>query len=146
MTVSADDGGDDCRPWEQPDAVRRDCEPHRGRLLLGLSLLPLGLYAAWHTLSCTRLHFVASGGALPVGQIALAVVDLALTLAGAAAGAWVYALTSRDLARMASGQMDPRGKGQTILAQMCAWLGIAVGLAQAFWCVGVPLLSQHRPW
>jgi hypothetical protein len=138
--VNDDDAIDDRRPWEQPGAVRRDCEPHRGRLLLGLSLLPLGLYAGWHTLSCTRLGFVASGGSLPVGRAAVAAIDLTLTLGGAAAGAGVYAMTRRDLARMAAGQMDPYGKGQTVLAQMCAWLGIVAGLAQALGCVAVPLL------
>ena len=25
---------DDDRPWERPGAVRRDCEPHRGEMLL----------------------------------------------------------------------------------------------------------------
>ena len=38
----------DDRPWERPGAVRRDCEPHRGRLLL----VPATLGVACGWLSC----------------------------------------------------------------------------------------------
>jgi hypothetical protein len=34
--MTADDHDDDERPWEEPGAVRRDCEPHRSGLLVGL--------------------------------------------------------------------------------------------------------------
>jgi hypothetical protein len=33
--------GDDRQPWEQPGAVRRDCEPHRGPLVLTLGILSI---------------------------------------------------------------------------------------------------------
>jgi ABC-type Fe3+ transport system permease subunit len=36
--------GDDPRPWEQPGAVRRDCAPHRGRLLNGLATTAVILF------------------------------------------------------------------------------------------------------
>ena len=32
---------EDPRPWERPGGVRRDCEPHRGRLLHVLGVLSL---------------------------------------------------------------------------------------------------------
>ena len=139
--MNPDDQSVDKRPWEQLGAVRRDSEPHRGRLLLALSLFPLCLYAVWHTLSCGRMGF---GSALPVGAAAIAVFDLTLNLAGTTVGAWVYALTRRDLRQMAGGKMDPRGGSQTLRAQMCAWLGMVLGVAQVFGCVVIPFWRARR--
>jgi hypothetical protein len=43
MTTPGPDDAGDVRPWEQPGAVRRDCEPHRGPALLLLARVGLGL-------------------------------------------------------------------------------------------------------
>ncbi len=138
--MDAEQPDDDDRPWEQPGAVRRDCEPHRGRALLALAQFPLCLYVVWHVLSCARMGF---GPSLPIGSAVLAVIDLAVNLVGVGFGAWVYALTRRDLARMAAGELDPRGHRQTVLAQICAWLGIVMGFAQVVGCVVVPFWRAH---
>jgi hypothetical protein len=93
-------------PWARPGAVRRDCEPHRGKLVLKLAdaSLLLGAFAL-----C--LGFVA-GLALACG-----------------AAAWV--LASRDLGRMRSGLMDPRGQADTARGRTRARAGLALGLYAA---------------
>src|SRR5690348_3851263 len=79
---------DSPRPWEQPGAVRRDCEPHRGPLLSRLAVVSV-------LLGLASLCFV------PVGLVA---VPLAV-------GVWCTA--SGDLARMDAGLMDPEGRRLT---------------------------------
>jgi hypothetical protein len=73
-------------PWEEPGAVRRDCEPHRTpwlHLLTGLTLIASILSAC-----------------CPV--FALVSVPLALAL---------WAAVRHDLAMMDAGRMDPAGRG-----------------------------------
>jgi hypothetical protein len=139
--VNADHEDENERPWEEPGAVRRDCEPHRGRTLLALAQFPLLLYVVWHILSCGRVSFRPG---LPVGAAGIAVIDLAVNLAGVGFAAWLYAATRRDLARIAAGEMDPSGRRQTLMAQMGAWLGISVGLSQILGCVIVPYWQSHH--
>jgi hypothetical protein len=78
------------RPWERPGAVRRDCEPHRGRLILTLGGLP---------------EFCAAFACLLGVTAPLAV--------GFGVSAWL--LARRDLARMREGRMDPEGRQSTEL-------------------------------
>jgi hypothetical protein len=87
-------------------AVRRDCEPHRGKLVLKLAdaSLLLGAFAL-----C--LGFVAG---------------LAL-----ACGVAAWGLASRDLGRMRSGLMDPRGQADTARGRTRARAGLALGLYAA---------------
>jgi hypothetical protein len=84
------------------------------------------------------------GAGLPIGAAGIAVIDLAVNLAGVGFAAWLYAVTRRDLARMSAGEMDPSGRRQTLMGQMGAWLGISVGLSQIIGCVIVPYWQAHR--
>jgi hypothetical protein len=78
----------DPRPWEENPLLRRDAEPHRGGRLRGVGVAALMLGVAG--LAC----------GFPV--------LLALPLALAA-----FALAGRDLARMRTGHLDPRGERAT---------------------------------
>jgi hypothetical protein len=110
------------RPWEQPGAVRRDCEPHRGELLLRLSFVGV---------SCSLL-------ASCLWAPAFVAVGL---------GAAVLVMAARDLKKMRAGVMDPAGRAQTEeahdLAEIAVFLGMAflVLIALAF---GSPVLSLVR--
>jgi hypothetical protein len=85
----------DDRPWEQPGAFRRDCEPHRGFLLgvLGQLSVALGLLAAfcfvWVPLS-TLAAFLALGFGVTTWQLA-----------------------RHDLREMDAGRVDPAGRIRT---------------------------------
>jgi hypothetical protein len=85
----AEPTADDQPPWEQPGSVRRDCEPHRGTMLLWLGRLSLWLIA--------MMCVVGAVGGL--GAIGLAVA--------------VLVMASRDGAKMRAGTMDPEGDGPT---------------------------------
>jgi hypothetical protein len=102
---------DDRPPWEQPGAVRRDCEPHRGTMLLGLGRLSLWLVALSLLLGLMSV----------VLAVPLAVV--------------VLVMASRDRAKMRAGTMDPAGeslarKGSrygTAALVLCALVLLGVG-------------------
>jgi hypothetical protein len=91
------------RPWERPGCVRRDCDPHRGPLLM--------LLAAAGTLG--------SSAALVFAPAAL--VSLPLCIA-------VWRTAKRDLNRMSEGAMDPQGSGKTEAAQECAAVGAVLSV------------------
>jgi hypothetical protein len=94
---------DDPRPWEQPGAVRRDVEPHRGNWLLLLA-------AVTFLLGASSLAVVVPGWlAVPLG---FAVDRLAV----------------RDLRRMRAGTMDPDGHAQAKQARRLADLGTILGV------------------
>jgi hypothetical protein len=86
------------RPWERPGAVRRDCAPHRGKLLLALSGGAMG----GAVLSALLL------GVVVIHPLGLAVCAYAW-LAGVALGGTALTLARRDLRRMDAGLMDPEG-------------------------------------
>ena len=94
MTEQDEPADADLPPWEQHTAVRRDCDQHRGELLLLLS------YAAG-LMSVLSLFFFPAAITLP----------FAFT---------VLFLAGRDLAAMESGTMNPEGANQTRdAAQIC---------------------------
>jgi hypothetical protein len=97
----------DFRPWEQPGAVRRDREPHRGPLLLLLGRI--GSLCAMLT---------------PV-LVVPGVVGLSL-------GLTVWLLAGADLAKMRAGLMDPAGRQQSERAR---WHGLVAALFAACWLV-----------
>jgi hypothetical protein len=99
-------GAADDRPWERPGAVRRDCAPHRGGLLLALG-----------------------DASLPLGALSLVLRFLAVT--GLCLGAAVWALASRDLRRMQARLMDPGGLSGTALGRVRARAGVALSLYAA---------------
>ena len=82
---------DEARPWERWGAVRRDCRPHRGPLLVLLATVAL-------VLGLSSLGLVVTGwAAVPLAWV----VD------------W---LAQRDLERMTAGTMDPNGREQVARA------------------------------
>jgi hypothetical protein len=93
--------GDDLHPWDRAGAVRRDCEPHRGHLLLVLGYAG----AACGLLSCLFLP--------GIGAVVLGVA--------------VEAMARADLAKMRQGRMDPAGKAATERARSWADFGGALG-------------------
>jgi hypothetical protein len=97
-------GPDDPRPWERPGAVRRDCAPHRGRLLrvLGGVSLVCGILA-------------------PVLMLP-GLIGLPLSVA-------VLVLSGRDLARMRRGLLDPSGRAETEKARGLAFGGLVLSAA-----------------
>ncbi len=112
--------GEDDRPWEQPGAVRLDCEPDRGNTLLWLG----------------RLSLWSIAGAALVGAVALLpVLPLAIS---------VLVMAGRDRAKMDAGTMDPRGEGPTrrgaryaraalvVFALLVVALGALIGALIAF--------------
>jgi hypothetical protein len=74
----------DVPPWEEPGAVRRDCEPHRGPFLYHLA--SIGFVAAALSLICPLFAVIS--------------VPFLLVL---------RALAGRDLRLMDAGRMDPGG-------------------------------------
>ncbi len=86
------------------DEIRRDCEPHRGPLLVGLgnfSMIVGGL-----TLCTFGIGALVS---VPVGVL-------------------VWLMANRDLEHMRDGRMDPRGKAQTETGRSGAIAGLLLGL------------------
>ncbi len=123
----------DARPCVPPDQIRRDGEPHRGPLLLLLAKLSLG-FGLW---SLLLLVFV---GAAILDSHEPLVYLIVLPFCG---GGLVLALTTegrarRDLARMASGDVDPRGAVATTEAVSFARYG---ALLNAFWLLILLVVS-----
>jgi hypothetical protein len=118
--MAPSDTDDEPRPWEQPGALRRDCEPHRGPvlrflgrtgfILAGLGLLldvPVALLGRWGP----QEMFVAATAANLLG----------LGLSGAAWGR-----ASRDLVRMGKGLMDPSGREASEVGRVYGFLGVVL--------------------
>ena len=116
----------DERPWEQPGCVRRDCEPHRGRLLLAVG--NVSLFCGFFTVA---FFFTALVG-LAVGNVSLLCGALSFALfpalVGLLCGITAWWMARRDLGRMGTGLMDPAGKGPTERALYWAGEGVGTGL------------------
>jgi hypothetical protein len=84
--------------------VRRDCEPHRGPLILVLGIISTvcgGLSAL--SFCCSPIAIGALAG-LPLGILS-----------------WI--MGARDLAKMREGVMDPEGRGNTQGGMVCGIIG-----------------------
>lgn len=140
MTATLDPS-DDPRPWEQPGAVRRDCEPHRAPALLLLGRVAAsvgGLSVALSFVYPALFHALLGGSGngpdrlplLPAAFLAALVVLLSAGVLWAA---------ERDLARMRTGSMAPAGRGQTWDAAELSGCGLATGLCTllAMLCYGL---------
>lgn len=79
----------DLPPWEQPGGVRRDCEPHRGDLLMRMAAA---------SFACAAL------GCLTWGITGVLSIGLGLS---------VLILARRDLVAMSAGRIDPAGEWLT---------------------------------
>src|SRR5947207_836528 len=99
----------DERPWELPGVVRRDCAPHRGRLLLWLAGTSMPLAAL------TFLLFLPG-------------------LLGTALAVAVWACADRDLAKMRAGRMDRAGRGDTEEARSLAIPALFISLLGLLLC------------
>jgi hypothetical protein len=107
------------RPWERPGAVRRDALLHRGHWLrvLGWVAFVLGL-----------LSFFLLVTALP----------------GYVVGTFGLHMADADLARMAAGTMDPRGRGETEAARRLARGARGMSVPGPLACISLWwLLSRH---
>jgi hypothetical protein len=91
------------RPWERLGCARRDCEPHRGDLLLLLGDV---------SMAC---------GMLALGTVLPALVGLPLGIA-------VIVMAKKDLARMDAGLMDPDGREPATVASIRAAHGARFSL------------------
>jgi len=144
--MTASDSDDDDRPWERPGAVRRDCEPHRGPLLLGLAWATVGASAVAFGLVVMAVMPPSYSGLVWLVLLAAAggIVTLRPPLAFVA-----RVLARRDIEKMRTGLMDPAGEHAAQLARSVALLGLALGLLVAaaavatfalesgFWAVAV---------
>ena len=106
MTDTDSPSADEPRPWERAGAVRRDCLPHRGRLILALG----GLAEFCGVFAC-----------LSVVTAPLAIVF----------GVTTWLMARRDLARMREGLMDPAGRRYTELGRNLGLSGAGLALLGA---------------
>ncbi len=98
--------------------LRRDCEPHRGGLLLALAVVAL----------------VCGFASVVLAVPALVAVPLGIAVARRA---------RRDLDEMFAGRRDPAGRRQTVLARTWAAAGAGLGFL-FFWVpLAVLYLLQH---
>jgi len=100
----------DERPWERADApLRRDCEPHRGPLLLSLGRASICL---------------AAPGLLGVAFLPLTLAALLAFSSGLAASL----MANHDLELMTRKEMDLDGERNTRTGQTCGSVGLVIGL------------------
>jgi hypothetical protein len=119
---SESQGPDADLPWLQQGAVRRDCQPHRGKLLLVAATVAVGLAFL------SELLLIVCAGAVHFEVPWLAVchtVILTIGLAGLGLGFSVWRMARRDLSGMLVGTVDPNGEGPT-------WVACRRGAAAAF--------------
>jgi hypothetical protein len=104
---------DDERPWEDPGtAVRRDCEPHRGGLILTMGIASV------------------VGPSLGVLLFCCPYVAPFFAVAGLGLGITAWVMGRRDLKKIDSKVMDPGGRSQTQAGWICGIIGtILSGLA-----------------
>jgi hypothetical protein len=101
---------DNDRPWEEPGSpLRRDCESHRGPLLLTLGRISL----------CFAIP-----GLLGVAFLPFAVASLV----GAGLGLTVSLMARDDLEQMRRKEMDPEGEQNTLTGQTCSSIALVLGL------------------
>src|SRR5262249_21379466 len=99
---------DDFRPWDQPGAIRRAWEPHRGGMIFHAGV------------ASTVLGGLALGGSVfPFAGPVLAAAALAVEISPAVIG-------RRDLAEMDLNRRDPAGWLLTRQGMQCGWLAIAL--------------------
>lgn len=112
------------QPWELLGESRRDCEPHRGRLLRRLARISL-----------------LTGG--------LSFLCPPLALIGLPMGLLIRMLARRDLDAIFAGEMDHRGYAETEKARNDSHAGVVVSwLGLLFWSVmlaGFVLCIVFRP-
>jgi hypothetical protein len=128
-----DEEGDE-RPWERPGApVRRDCEPHRGGLLLTLGILSI-------------VSAVPGLGTTPCSCcFPLGIAGIVLGIIGVALGITSVVLGQMDLKRMHAGVMDPSGRGLTLGGMICGIVGGVLSVI-AMMCDVIGLMGWLANW
>ncbi|OAI53353.1 hypothetical protein AYO44_16055 [Planctomycetaceae bacterium SCGC AG-212-F19] len=98
------------KPWEREGAPpRRDCEAHRGSLILALGRVSLCF-------------------AVP-GLLGVAFLPFALaSLVGSGLGLTVSLMARDDLEQMRRKVMDPDGEQSTLTGQTCSSIGLVIGI------------------
>jgi hypothetical protein len=105
-----DDDFEDSGPSRRRRHIRRDLEPHRGNLILGL-----GIGSIVSNVVAVCCIFPAIVG-VPLG-----IVSLMLGLA--------------DVRKMDAGDMDPDGRGSTTAGYICAIIGLVFGVLTLVRCL-----------
>jgi hypothetical protein len=103
------------RPWERPGFVRRDCDPHRGPLLL--------------TLACLSIAF----GLLGCFLLIPAIPGVILGMVG-------YAMAWADLDKMRAGLIDRNGRKEAQEAERLSAIGLWLNLITCFFCCVIWLI------
>jgi hypothetical protein len=109
--LESDEPTKDERPWEQPGAMRRDCEPHRGRLLENLAIVSV----------------VCSAFSLLVFPVAISVP----------LSAAVVLIARLDLKKMSAGTMDRKGANTVRSARLISLISLLVTLLYALLFAGL---------
>jgi hypothetical protein len=130
---------DNLEPWEQPEGVRRDCEPHRAALLALVVWVGLPLCLVSTLFNGLSAMALASGlGGFGATEVYLAAVPAAFATWGLAGGLWWAC--HRDLALMRDGRMDPDGRAATARVRFHAivlaafrFSGCSQGLSWCWW-------------
>lgn len=111
---------DNDRPWEEPGSpLRRDCESHRGPLILTLGRISL----------CFAIP-----GLLGVAFLPFAIASLV----GAGLGLTVWLMARDDIQQMNRKEMDPEGERDTEAGQRSSSIALVLGI------VGVVLAGLLR--
>jgi len=117
-------------PWELEGATKRDCAPDRAGLLTGLALFTT--IAAWFNVTFFPLLLIVPAGILdhkstrrdPVGMT-FCLLSLTPPLTAIGSALVTRNLAARDLERIRTGDMDPRGQYESekawSRARICLW-------------------------
>jgi hypothetical protein len=133
-TVVGDERDEEARPWERPGGlVRRDCESHRGGLLLTLGILSIAS-------AIPGLGTTPCSCCLPLG-----IAGLAFGLIGVGLGITSGILGQGDLKRMHAGVMDPSGRGLTLSGVICGIVGAILSII-AMMCDVIGLMGFLANW
>jgi hypothetical protein len=115
-----------------PGNIRRDTEPHRGPLLLGLAVAGLGASAPVGCLSFLSIALAREKKLASHVDLMFAWIILLVALAALAVSLTVALLARHDLAEMRSGRVDQAGEWETETAY---FMGRTCALVAALACV-----------
>jgi hypothetical protein len=107
----------DDRPCPPPGQIRRDGDPHRGPLLLRLACVSIGCVPV-------SLLLLVLGGLIRTFEPLACLIVLLPGLEGLILAVAAEKFASRDLSRIAIGEVDPRGNADTTRAVSLARHGI----------------------
>jgi len=134
-------------PWDKPGSVRRDCEPHRGGVLLTLALaaLMLNLFSLALGIPCA----IVVGDLLDLPGLPApdrGFLFLGIILPGILAGTGAWWVAHRDLTEMTQGRRDPDGESLTRSAGSYGRAGLVLaGVALTFWAICTLVILVVRP-